>query len=150
MLGLILGGFTGSFPFSLNTAGIMGNLNNAFSNFKEKTFEFVFPKSENEILIDNLNSNYNLLDRFFSKSSDSILKSKDIPESEKEALKQAVEVFQKTKDQVKTISTEAVKSNPGTIESLIKKTLGLENSNPNSDNPDPTYIPPNCNLVCGE
>lgn len=151
IIGLILSGFTGSLPFDLNTAGITGILNNIFDDFKKKTYEFLFPKSENEILIDNLNSNYNLLDRFFSQSSHSILNSKDISRNDKEKFKQALEVFNKTKDQLKVLSLETVKNKPGILESFIRKTLDLDDTDKNiNTDPDPTYIPPACRLECGE
>lgn len=149
ILGLILGGFSGYLPFDLNKTNITGVIGGIIDDFKNKAYEFVFPPSENEILVDNLNSNYNLLDKFFSKSSDKILNLKDIPVEEKEALKQAVDAFNKTKSQIKILGAEVVKKEPGILESLIKKTLGLENID-NTNNPDPTHIPPSCRLECGE
>ena len=150
IIGLALGGFTGSLPWNLNQS-IAGIINSILGDFKNKALGFAFSKSENEILIDNLNSNYNLLDRFFSESSDAILDSKDISGEEKESFKQALKTFNKTKEQVKTLSGEVAKNRSGIVESLIKKTFGLDDTVENNvNNPDPTYIPPNCNLVCGE
>lgn len=149
ILGLILGGFSGYLPFGLNKTNITGTVGNILDDFKQKSYEFVFPPSGNEILVDNLNSNYNLLDKFFSKSSDKILNSKDVSAEEKESLKQAVAAFNKTKNQVKILGTEVVKNEPGILESLIKKTLGLENID-NANNPAPTHIPPSCRLECSE
>ena len=126
ILGLILGGFAGSLPFDFSTAGITGAMSNILGNFKDKTYEFIFPKSGNEILVDNLNSNYSLLDRFFSQpTTDAILKSKDIPESEKEGFKQAVEAFKETRDQVEVLGASVVKNEPSIFESLIKQTFDI-------------------------
>ena len=150
IIGLILGGFSGSLPFDLNASNILGVVSEAFNNFKNKTYDFIFPESENEIMIDNLNSNYDLLDRFFSKSSDTILKSKDIPENQKNEFKQAIKAFNETREQIKTLSAEAVKNNPGVLETIVKKTLGLEEKprEASAGDPDPTYIPPQCRLEC--
>lgn len=149
ILGLILGGFSGYLPFNLNKASITGTIGNILDDFKQKAYEFVFPPSENEILVDKLNSSYDLLDKFFSKSSDKILNSKNTSAEEKEALRQAVDAFNETKNQVKILGAKVVKNEPGILESLIKKTLGLENID-NANNPDPTHIPPSCRLECGD
>lgn len=150
IIGLMISGFTGTLPFDLDSWSILGTISKAIESLKDKTYNFVFPKSDNEILVENLNSSYSLLDRFFSKTSDAVLKSKDISESEKESFKQALETFQNTKNQIKILSTEAVKNEPGIIKSLIKKTIDfvLPHQSENG-NPDPTHIPPSCTLVCG-
>ncbi|OGN00923.1 MAG: hypothetical protein A2651_03925 [Candidatus Yanofskybacteria bacterium RIFCSPHIGHO2_01_FULL_42_12] len=152
ILGLILGGFTGSLPFSFSTAGIAGAMGNVLGNFKDKTYEFIFPKSGNEILIDNLNSNYSLLDRFFSQpTADAILKSKDIPENEKEVFKKAVEAFKESKDQVEVLGASVVKNEPSIFESLIKKTFDIILPGQKKESElAPTYIPPSCRLECSE
>src|SRR3989344_2250387 len=92
IIALMLSGFSGFFPFNSRLANITGAMGNILDNLKNKTYEFIFSESGNEILIDNLNSNYDLLDRFFSDPS-KILNSKDIPEQEKEIFKQALEAF---------------------------------------------------------
>lgn len=149
VLGLILSGFSGSLPFNLNGLSITGTMGGILDNLKKRAYEFVFPPSKNEILINNLNSNYDLLDRFFSNSSDTILNSKDIPANKKEAFKQALDAFNKTKGQVKILGVEVVKNQPGILESLITKVLDIDNAG-NSINPDPTHIPPSCRLECSE
>lgn len=151
ILGLILSGFTGSLPFDFSTAGIFGAMGNALGNFKDKTHEFIFPKSDNEILVNNLNSNYNLLDRFFSESSDSILSSKDISDNEKTTFKEAAKAFSESKDQIKVLDAEIKRSEPRLAETVVKKILDIMLPDQNKNNsPEPTYIPPNCNLVCSE
>ena len=149
VLGLIFGVFNGSLPFGLNNVNLAGTVNGVIQDFKNKTYEYLFPKSKTEILVDSLNSDYNLLDKFFSNPSD-ILKSKDIPESKKAELKKAIESFNKTREQVKVLSKEVKNSKPGVIEALVKKALNLDQSGTDAGTyPDPTYIPPTCNLVCG-
>ena len=149
IIGLTLSGFSGSLPFGLNLQNITGFTENAFNDFKQKTYDLIFPKSKNEILVENLKSNYSLLDKFFSESSDSILESKDISEDKKIALKKALEAFNEAKDQMTVLGTELVKNEPGLLESLIKKTLNLKNTN-NNVGLEPTHIPPSCRLECSE
>ena len=146
IIGLALGAFTGSLPFNLGSIGLTGTIGGIFSDIKNRAFEYAFPKSETEILIDNLNSNYDLLDRFFSNSSDAILISKDIPELKKEEFKKALTTFNEIKKQINAVGTAIKNNQPGVLESLIKKALniGMEQG------PEPTSIPPNCNLVCRE
>lgn len=149
---LVLVGFGGTLPFDFGQNSITGSIGDILNNFKKRTYDFVFPLSENEILVDNLNSNYNLLDKFFDKSAKDILNSKDIPADKKEEFKKALEVFNKTKDQIKVLGNQAVKKEP-LIESLIKKTLGLEPSNQEVNTNtgiEPTYIPASCRLECAE
>lgn len=154
LIGFILSGFSGALPFDfLNTIGITGTIGDALNNLKKKTYEFIFPDSENEILVENLKSNYDLLDRFFSESSGSILESKDISKIDKEALQQAIQTFNKTKDQIKILGQETKKNEPGILGSLIKRALDINSSSKNEDNLNnlnPTYIPPSCRLECGE
>ena len=150
VLGLIFGVFNGSMPLGLGMTNLTGIVGDILQNFKNKTYEYLFPKSKTEILVDNLNSDYDLLDRFFSNPSD-ILKSKDIPESKKTELKKAIESFNKAKVQVNALGKELKNSKPGLVEALIKKALNIDELDTNSDtSPGPTYIPPTCNLVCGE
>ena len=71
IMGLIIGGFTGSLPFSLGDFNVYGTMSSKLASLKDKTYNSLFPKSENEILLNDLDSNYSLLDRFFSESSES-------------------------------------------------------------------------------
>ena len=146
IIGLALGAFTGSLPFNLGPIDTTGFIGDIFSGIKNRALEYIFPKSKTEILIDNLSSNYDLLDRFFSGSSETILNSADIPESTKEEFKKVLTTFNETKRQVSAVGATIKNNQPGVLESLIKKALniGMEQG------PEPTSIPPNCNLVCRE
>ncbi|MEK7138658.1 MAG: hypothetical protein AAB799_00560 [Patescibacteria group bacterium] len=149
ILGLIFGVFNSYLPFGLNSANLTRAVNGIVQDFKNKTYEYLFPRSKTEILVDSLNSDYDLLDKFFSNPSD-ILKSKDIPESKKAELKKAIKSFNKTKEQINALGTEVKNSKPGVIEALVKKALNLDQPDiGNNSYPDPTHIPPTCNLVCG-
>ena len=49
-----------------NGIGLTGNFLN---QMKDKVSSTIFPKTEGEILIENLNSNYQVLDKFFGESA---------------------------------------------------------------------------------
>lgn len=110
-----------------------------------KIKEFTFPKTQKEIVIDNLNSQYDLLDRFFSDTALNLLQNESIPAKDKKAVQNAIQSFSDSKNLISQIESLTKKDN-GLAKSLIKKVFDLA---PESG-PDPTHIPPNCNLVCGE
>src|SRR3989344_3711759 len=98
---------------------------------KDKITATIFPKTEKEIIIDNLNSNYQFLDKFFSETVPVILNSKNVSEKDKQE-----------------------KSPLKTVGNLIEKVLNFTNSSFNlpesstSNSIDPTSIPPQCRLEC--
>lgn len=110
-----------------------------------KIKEFTFPKTQKEIVIDNLNSQYGLLDRFFSDTALDLLQNESIPAKDKKAIQSAIQSFSSSKNLVSQIENLA-KNDQGLAKALIKKVFDLA---PESG-PEPTHIPPNCNLVCGE
>ena len=110
-----------------------------------KISEFSFPKSQKEIVIDNLNSQYDLLDRFFSDTALDLLQNKDIPAEKKKAIQNAIRSFSTSKDLVSQIEN-LTKNEKGITKALIEKVFNLAPE----PGPEPTSIPPNCNLVCGD
>jgi hypothetical protein len=127
-------------------------LSNTWGIVKNKSDNLFFPKSQREILIDNLDSNYSLLDRFFSDESkdsaiNNILNSEDISIEDKKTLLKAADTFSSSKDIVSNLE-EATKGEGNILKSVIKKVLNLGTQD--TQDPDPTHMPPNCNLVCGE
>lgn len=109
--------------------------------------EFAFPRSQKEIAIDNLGSQYSELEKFFSSVAPSLISSDVISSQDKEVLKRATQVFgesQNTIEQIKKLE-QAGKS---VTKALIKKVLNLDDDS--APSPDPTHIPPNCNLVCSD
>lgn len=127
----------------------MGGGNNLVGNIlgqaKDKVSETLFPKSAREILIDNINSDYQDMDNFFSDTAPALLNSKTVSEKDKATIKKAVEAFNGSKSLVSNLS-KLEKNDKGIVKSLIDKVLNL---NP-TPQPDPTSIPPQCKLVCSE
>lgn len=119
--------------------------NEFLAGAKDKLTAALFPKTQKEILIDNLAENYNLLDRFFAESAPQILGAIDVSEEDKQEIKNAVEAFSKSKNLISNIS-RLEKEDKGPIKTIINKLLGVEKSPPTG--PDPTYIPPQCRLEC--
>ena len=140
--------------------------NNFFGNLlgqaKDKVTATIFPKTEREIIIDNLNSNNQYLDKFFSETAPEILNSKNVSEKDKETIKKALENFNSSKTLISNLSKlENAEKNPlKTVGNLIEKVLDLTNSTnkvspapsnlPVSNFIDPTSIPPQCKLICNQ
>lgn len=126
-----------------------GNENNLVGNLlgqaKNKVTQTIFPKTAKEILIDNINSDYQGMDKFFSETAPSLLNSKTISEKDKTTVQKAVEAFKSSKNLIKNLS-QIEKEDKGIVESLIDKAVNLINT----PQPDPTNIPPQCKLVCGQ
>lgn len=125
----------------------MGGGNNVIGNFlgqaKDKVSQTLFPKTANEILIDNINSDYQSMGKFFSETAPALLNSKTVSSADKATIQKAVEAFNGSKSLITNLST-LEKNDKGIVQSLINKVLNL-NSTPQ---PDPTNIPPQCKLVC--
>ena len=138
ILGLIFSATTG-----VNFAGDLWN------KITNRVNEFAFPKSQKEIVIDNLNSQYSLLDRFFSDTALNLLQDENISPEKKKAIQNAIQSFGKSKDLVSQIEN-LTKNEKGLTKALIEKVFNLAPEPPPAGEPDPTSIPPNCNLVCGE
>lgn len=138
MVGLIFS-FMAGHVFNIDSIGsVLESLTSKISNS-------IFPKSEKEITIDNLSNNNNILDNFFSNSALSILNSKNTSTQDKEAIKTAIQAFNQSRkllDNLKILE----KRDGSLIKTTIKKALNLEPS----VNPEPTYIPSQCHLVCPE
>ncbi|KKS25229.1 MAG: hypothetical protein A2736_00190 [Candidatus Yanofskybacteria bacterium RIFCSPHIGHO2_01_FULL_41_27] len=168
ILGAIFSGFSG-------TANISGLVATAFNAVKNKIESVIFPKNEREILIENMAADYNILDRFFSQSAENILNSKDVSEKDKQAVKEAVEIFNKSKNNIAELG-KMEKEDKSIMESLVEKVLNLEAVQPvntNISNPNtsvnqtqpgttaapspivssgaiPTIIPPYCRVECSQ
>ncbi len=125
----------------------MGGGSNVVGNFlgqaKDKVSQTLFPKTAREILIDNINSDYQNMDKFFSQAAPALLSSKTVSATDKATIQKAVEAFNGSKSLISNLS-QLEKSDKGLVRSLIDKVLNL-NETPQ---PDPTNIPPQCKLVC--
>ena len=125
----------------------MGGGNNFVGNFigqaKDKVSQTLFPKTAREILIDNINSDYQSMDKFFSETAPTLLNSKIVSSADKATIQKAIKAFNGSKSLVDNLS-QLEQNDKGIIESIINKVLNL-NATPQ---PDPTNIPPQCKLVC--
>lgn len=127
-------------------SSVGGNNNlagNLLGQAKNKISETLFPKSAREILIDNINSDYQDMNKFFSETAPALLNSKTVSEKDKATIQKAVESFNGSKSLISNLS-QIEKEDKGVVESLIDKVLNL------TETPrlDPTNIPPQCKLVC--
>ena len=110
---------------------------------KEKVNQTLFPKTAREILIDNISSDYQNMDKFFSETAPALLSSETISPANKAIIQKAVEAFNGSKSLITNLAT-LEKDDKGIVESLIDKVLNL-NATPQ---PDPTNIHSQCKLVC--
>lgn len=121
-----------------------GNLiGNILGQAKDKVSETLFPKTAKEIIIDNINSDYQNMGKFFSETAPALLNSKTVSETDKATIQKAVESFNGSKSLIENLS-EMEKNDKGVVESLVDKVVNLINT----PQPDPTNIPPQCKLVC--
>ena len=127
----------------------VGDGNNLVGNIlgqaKDKVSETLFPKSAREILIDNIDSDYKDMGKFFSETAPALLNSKTVSTEDKATIQKAIESFNGSKSLIENLS-EIEKEDKGLVESLIDKALNLTKT----PQPDPTNIPPQCKLVCSE
>ncbi len=123
--------------------------NNVFNNVidyaKGKSANFLFPKTQQEIIIDNLNKNQDLLERFFSESAPKILSSANISKENKDSLINAMSSFVESKSLIKDLK-QIVKEEKSLTKAVIQKAVDLFSEPILS--PDPTHIPPQCRLEC--
>lgn len=125
----------------------MGGGSNFIGNFigqtKDKISQTIFPKTAKEILIDNINADYQTMDKFFSETAPALLSSKTVSSADKATIKKAVEAFNGSKSLISNLSNME-KEDKGVVKALIDKVLNLNETTP----PDPTNIPPQCRLEC--
>lgn len=125
----------------------IGGGSNVLGNFigqaKDKVSATIFPKTAKEIIIDNINFDYQNMDKFFAETAPALLNSKTVSSADKANIQKAVEAFNGSKSLITNLTT-LEKKDKGIVESLIDKVVNLINT----PQPDPTNIPPQCSLVC--
>jgi len=121
-------------------AGLFDNnpVSDLVNRLKGNITEFSFPKNQNEIVINKVQEQYKTMERFFGTSANELIKSKTVPEKEKEAIREAFQAFQETKELITELEQQ---TDTNIVETAIKKILKL-------DQADPTSIPPQCQVVC--
>lgn len=135
--------------YSFNSFGFSGFNTNIIDSVKSKIYDTIFPKSENEISIDKLNSNYNNLSRFFSKKAPALLKSASLTDEDKKVLSAAINAFNDSRIPLANIK-KAVSSDKGIVKSIIGRILNIDDRQSSEQSTEPTYIPPQCKMICGE
>jgi len=121
-------------------SNLVGNI---FGQAKDKVSQTLFPKTAKEIIIDNINSDYQSMSKFFSETAPTLLNSNTVSATDKATIQKAVDAFNGSKSLINNLST-LEKEDKGIMESIIDKVLNL---NP-TPLPDPTNIPPQCRLEC--
>jgi len=128
---------------------LLGNISHPLEmlgDVKDKITQTIFPKSQGEIVIDNLKDSYQTLDSFFSNAAQSISNAKGVSSQDKTALEKAAAAFQNSKTLIANLE-QLQKEDKGLIQSTIEKIFGLDEK---SASLEPTSIPPQCKLVCDE
>ncbi|MEX2090733.1 MAG: hypothetical protein WD989_01200 [Candidatus Paceibacterota bacterium] len=128
-----------AFVFSATSGG------NLFGELKNKFTETIFPKSQTEITVENLQNDYKTLEDFFTSSAPALLNAKGTSAETKAALEKAAAAFNNSKQLVGDLEKLA-KDDKNLLEATIEKALGLDKK----AGPEPTSIPPQCKLVCGK
>ncbi len=123
----------------------------SLNSLKARILEFVDPKTDKEIAIDGLTSNVDSIIALLGETVPNILKSANISEKDKTNLKKIIETASATK--VTASQVQALESkNGGIFQSIVNSAANLisPNATNNGGSPNPTYIPPQCKLVCNK
>ena len=119
--------------------------NDLVGGLKNKFTETIFPKSQTEITVENLKNDHQILGDFFTNSAPGILNSKGVSSEQKSAIQKAAAAFSSSKQLINNLE-KLTKDDKNLLEAAVEKILGLD------EEPvlEPTSIPPQCKLVCGE
>lgn len=128
------------------TVGSKTNLlqTDIIDGIKAKISSTIFPKSEREIVIDNLNHGIDTLNSSLTTSLNSILKSKDISAKDKAVIQNAIKTLKDVKQKAEA-ARQLVAQDKGVIKTISEKFSDLISSDAG---PEPTSIPPQCKMVC--
>ena len=113
--------------------------------FKNKITETIFPKSQTEITVENLKNDHETLGDFFTNSAPEILNLKGVSSEQKSAIQKAAAAFSSSKQLINNLE-KLTKDDKNLLEAAVEKILGLDQE----PTLEPTSIPPQCKLVCGE
>ena len=114
-------------------------------SFKNKLTETIFPKNQTEITVENLKNDYQALGDFFTNAAPGILNSKGVSSEQRSAIQKAAAAFSSSKQLINNLE-KLTKDDKSLLEAAVEKILGLDKE----PTLEPTAIPPQCKLVCGE
>lgn len=113
------------------------------SSVKNKVSETIFPKTAKEIIIDNIDSDYQSMGKFFSETVPTLLKSETVSATDKATIQKAVEAFNGSKSSISNLA-KLEKEDKGLVKTIVERVLNLSGEK----QPDPTSIPSQCHLEC--
>ncbi|PIR42020.1 MAG: hypothetical protein COV30_00690 [Candidatus Yanofskybacteria bacterium CG10_big_fil_rev_8_21_14_0_10_37_15] len=124
-----------------------------FGDFKNKISEKIFPKTETEVLVEDLKKNYTFIEDFLSSSTPEILNSKVLTSETKAAMEKAVDILKDSKQTITKLE-EVAKNDKGFLETAVGKVLGLSKEtifgSGQNQPAQQTSLPPQCKVVCDE
>jgi len=122
----------------------------SIDGLKAKITEFIDPKTNKEISTEKLSSEIDSIIALIGETTPDILKSSNISEKNKTNLTKLLETANKAKTTAIQIQNIESQDN-GLLQSIITNISNLISPNDNASNknlPNPTYIPPQCKLIC--
>ena len=122
----------------------------SIDGLKAKITEFIDPKTNKEISTEKLSSEIDSIIALIGETTPDILKSSNISEKNKTNLTKLLETANKAKTTAIQIQNIESQDN-GLLQSIITNISNLISPNDNASKknlPNPTYIPPQCKLIC--
>jgi len=122
----------------------------SIDGLRAKVTEFIDPKTNKEIATEKLSSEIDSIIALIGETTPDILKSSNISEKNKTNLTKLLETANNAKTtaiQIQNIESQ----DSGLLQSIVTNISSLISPNDNVSNkdlPDPTYIPPQCKLIC--
>ncbi|MEK7600555.1 MAG: hypothetical protein AAB463_01160 [Patescibacteria group bacterium] len=147
---LLVGALVGIFSLSLGQLPFPDQI----SSLRSQLIEAIIPKTQNEILIENLTPHQEALRTFFTEQAPLLLNSKNISAAERTTLQQAVEQFNNSDTVIQSLSESISERSPTQI--LLDRFSSSSPEQPSpttSASPSATALPqastsPNCEVIC--
>lgn len=128
---------------SISGTNFVGSL---WDQLISKISGFAFPKTQNEIVIENLEAQYSNLNKLISSVSPSLLSSDTVSSQDKESVQQAVQIIKESQNTIVQLKNSK-KDGESITQALINKVFDLVPvpKPESSPSPNPAGIAPNCN-----
>lgn len=139
---------------------VQGNpLSGTFEKTRASIVDYVTPRTQTEIIIDNLAPSHQALERFFTQTAPEVIKSRTLSAQEQRELESAIEAFSESRQAIEDIR-QAERSENGVTETIVKKLLNMETTPRPLTSPSPsaspaisttpaaTPVPPHCRVEC--